>query len=118
MRVLVWLLVLACVACAVPASKPAPSASPPPAAATRGPESPLLPVYADDLSWGSPDPLVTVVAFLDFSEQESRRWYLELAELVETNSELRLVVKHAPLAQAGEPIAEACLAERAIGRRS
>lgn len=117
MKHLVWLFSLVCAACAGAACAGAPS-NPSPAApvavvgSSRAPESPLLPVYADDLMWGASDPLVTIVAFLDFSEQSSRAKYVELVELIRTNPELRLVVKHAPLGADGEPIAEATLAVR------
>lgn len=112
MRYVVWLLVFVCVACAAPRSQPAPSAPTGAVATVGAPQSPLLPVYADDLIWGSSDPLVTIVAFLDFSEQASRSRYAELAELVEAKPELCLVVKQAPLELDGEPIAEATLAVR------
>lgn len=112
MKYLVWLLVFICAACAAPRSQPAPA--PAPAAATNVGEvsSPLLPIYADDLSWGASDPLVTIVAFLDFSGPESKSRYAELAELVDSTPELRLVVKQAPLQPDGEAIAEATLAVR------
>ena len=120
MRYLLWLLALACAACVSPASKPAPTT--PVAAAVASseePESPLLPVYASDLIWGSSDPLVTIVAFLDFSEPFSKTKYLELVELTLDKPELRLVVKQAPLKPDGEPIAEASLAVRdKLGREA
>jgi len=108
-RFLVWLWVLVCTACAAQSSQPSPTT---PTAITQAkePESPLLPVYADDLVWGSSDPLVTIVAFLDLAKPESKTRYLELAELLEQHPELRLVVKQAPLPAEAEPIAEASLA--------
>lgn len=111
MRYLLWLLAFVCAACAAPGSKP-PPATPTAAASPPAPESPFLPIYADDLIWGSSDPLVTIVAFLDFAEQDSRTRYAELAEHVAANPALRLVVKQAPLGPEGEPIAEASLAVR------
>ncbi|HEU5077359.1 MAG TPA: thioredoxin domain-containing protein, partial [Polyangiaceae bacterium] len=111
MRYLLWLLVLVCAACAAPGSQSAP-ATPTAAASQPSPESPFLPIYADDLVWGSPDPLVTIVAFLDFADQESRTQYAELMEQVAANPALRLVVKQAPLGPEGELIAEASLAVR------
>lgn len=108
MRFLVWLLVLVCTACAAQSSQPSPS-TPRATSVEKEPESPLLPIYADDLTWGSSDPLVTIVAFLDFAQPESKTRYLELVELLEQHPELRLVVKQAPLPADAEPIAEASL---------
>ncbi|HEY6726021.1 MAG TPA: thioredoxin domain-containing protein [Polyangiaceae bacterium] len=112
MRYLAWLLAFVCAACAAPRSQPAPSAPKAAVASAGAPASPLLPVYADDLMWGASDPLVTIVAFLDFAKEDSRTRYAALAELVEQSPELRLVVKQAPLELDGEPIAESTLAVR------